>query len=357
MSFMSANFLSQPRISFVQLVMITRHMATMIKAGIPLTEVLDTLQGQSQKQSVSKVFGDIAKQVRNGTAFAEALKKYPTIFSSFYVSIVAIGEASGTLDGNLTFLADQLSKEHALRRKVQGAVLYPALVLASVTVMGGLISFFILPQLIEFFAAFEVELPVTTRILLGFAQFMADYGVGVLALLIAGALLFIVSFRVSKVAFFWHRIAIHLPLFGTMLFYGQLARFCRNFGVLLQSGVPVVESLITVSKTLGNVYLESIVASLAEKLAQGTSIESLLAEDEYVVFPAIMSKMVSVGERTGKLDESLLYLAQFYEDEIDNTAKSVTTLLEPVLLLGLGLGVGFVALAIITPIYELTGNI
>lgn len=337
--------------------MITRHMATMIKAGIPLTEVLEALQDQNKKQGVGKVFSGILKQVRNGTAFAEALKLYPSIFNSFYVNIVAIGEASGSLDENLAFLADQLAKEHALRKKIQGAVMYPTLVLLAVTIIGGLISFFILPQLIEFFSAFEIELPLSTRILLGIAQFTKEYGIVTLLLLAVLFVLWTFSFKIFKVKFFWHRSALRLPLFGKMIFYGQLSRFCRNFGILLKSGVPIVESLKTVSRTLGNVFLEKEVALLAEDVAKGSSIESLLAKKKYEVFPMLMSRMIAVGERTGNLDESLLYLAQFYEDEIDNTAKNITTLLEPALLLLLGLGVGFVALAIITPIYQLTGNI
>lgn len=354
---MSALSIFKPRMSFVNLVMVTKHMATMIKAGIPLTEVLETVKDQQTSKILADVYGSLLSKVRNGTSFAESLASYPSIFDHFYTSLVSIGESSGKLDENLTFLAEQLTKENTLRKKIQSAVMYPALVFISVTVMGGLISFFILPQLIEFFDAFEVELPITTKILLWFAHFIKDYGLLMVVFLAAAFVAFSLALTNKTFRYIWHKIMLKLPLFGKLIFYGQLARMCRNLGILLQSGVPVLGSIETTSNTLNNLYLEKKIEQLAQDLNKGTSIGKLLSLEKYEVFPKLMTKMVAVGEKTGKLDETLLYLAEFYEEEIDTAAKNVTTLLEPVLLLILGLGIGFVALAIITPIYELTGSI
>ncbi len=345
------------RVSFVDKLLFTKHLATMIKAGVPIAESLESLRDQSKSGTLRSVLQEVHKDVVNGLSLTEAFLKFPHIFSQFYISMVQVGEEGGTLEESLQFLAKQLSKDYALRQKIKGAMMYPALVFFATTIMGGFISLVILPKLVSFFDAFEIQLPITTQILLFVANFMKDYGI----LFFAGiGVLFFCLYLLLQTKHIqprWHRFKFKLPLFGKLILYGQLTRFARNLGVLLQSGVTVTSSLETTAHTMSNVALTNDLLEINEQLKKGKKIVDSLSEDKFAVFPGIVTKMIGVGEKTGNLEEVLLYLADFYEEEIDQIAKNITTVLEPILLLAIGLIVGFVALAIISPIYELTGSI
>jgi len=345
------------KISFAEKLFLTKHLATMIKAGIPLGEALETLIDQDQSSSLKKVLQQVVAQVKNGKSLADALRMHPQVFDSFYVSLVAVGEESGTLEESLLFLAEQLGKDYALRQKVQGAMMYPALVFLATFIMGGFISLYILPQLVKFFDAFEFKLPLSTRILLWVANFMKDYGV---LFFVSLFILFILGGAVVNLKFIkplWHSFLLKVPLFGKLMAYSQLARFSRNLGILMKAGLPVQRSLEVTAVTLSNVKFSRHVAEMSETIGKGQNIYQILEKKQFGEFPKLVAKMIGVGEKTGNLDTTLLYLGDFYEEEIDNLSKNLSTILEPILLLGIGLIVGFVALAIISPIYELTGSI
>lgn len=345
------------KVSFLDKLLFTKHLAVMIKAGIPITEALATLVDQTKSQAFKKVLSGVLSDVENGQSLAKSLEKFPKVFDEFYVSLVEIGEESGTLEGNLEFLSLQLAKDYSLRKKIQGAMLYPGLVFTATFIMGGFIALFVLPKLVDFFSAFEIKLPITTRILLFFANTMKNYGVFIFGGLVLFMFVSSLVLSLPKVKPWWHRVILKFPLFGEMLAYGQLARFARNLGTLIKSGVPVTKSLETTADTLSNLKFKNDLNEINEYLTKGKNIGDALDSKKYAEFPPLVSKMISVGEKTGKLEETLLYLGDFYEDEIDNISKNLTTILEPVLLIAIGLIVGFVALAIISPIYELTGSI
>lgn len=329
----------------------------MVKAGIPIAEAIDTIIAQTKSKIFKDVLGSILKDIENGQSLAKALKKHPHIFDELYVSLIEVGEEAGTLEENLVFLADQQAKDYAVRQKIQGALLYPAIVFFAITVMGGFIALFILPQLVDFFGTFEIELPLPTKILLFFALLMKNFGLlivaMILALFVGGSFLI----KTSKVKPYWHGLLLRIPLIGTLLSINQLSRFSRNLGVLLKSGVPVTRSLETTAQTLSNIQFKTSVLLLTQSVNKGNSLGETMKKKQFNMFPPLVSKMVTVGEKTGKLDEMLLYLAAYYEDDIDNVSKNLTTVLEPILLIIVGLIVGFVALAVISPIYELTGSI
>ena len=345
------------RISFLEKLLFTKHLATMVKAGIPVPEAFATLIEQSKSQALIAVLKGILKQVENGQSLAKAMQKHPKVFDQFYISLIEVGEESGALEENLEFLAKQLAKDYNLRKKIQGAMFYPALVFGATFVMGGFISLFILPKLIDFFSAFDIELPLTTRILLFFANLMKNYGLFVIVGVVA--FIFIMSniLRLPKIKPKWHAIILKAPLFGRLIAYGQLARFCRNLATLLKSGVPVTKSLEVTARTLSNLKFSNDLYKVAQRITEGKNIGEILEQKGYGEFPPLVSKMVHVGEKTGKLEETLAYLGDFYEEEIDDISKNLTAILEPIMLLTIGLVVGFVALAIISPIYELTGSI
>lgn len=329
----------------------------MVKSGIPVPEALSTLKEETKSGVFKNVLGSVLAEIQNGKTLATALAKQKGDFDEFYLSLIEVGEESGTLEQSLEYLAKQMSKDYAIRKKVQGALMYPAIVFAATFGMGGFIAFYILPKLVDFFAAFETKLPLATQILLWIANTIKDYGLMIIAGAIFAICGFLLLIQIPVIKFIWHKLMLKFPLFGKLLLYGQLVRFCRNFGTMITSGVPIARSLETTAGTLSNLEIQADVREVASQLAKGRNIGDILMQRKFRIFPLIVSKMISVGEKTGKLDEVLIYLGDYYEEEIDDITKNLTTILEPVMLIIIGIAVTFIALAIISPIYELTGSI
>jgi type IV pilus assembly protein PilC len=285
------------------------------------------------------------------------MAKHPKVFDGFFVSLVDAGEQSGNLENNLGFLADQTRKDFALKQKVKGAMLYPGLVLGATAVMGTGISWFVLPQLIDLFTSFEVELPLSTKILMGAAFFMRDYG----AFAFFGMILVIVSLvlllRMRHIKKISHRIMLRVPVLGKILSDGQLASFSRNLGTLLKSGIPMLTAFEITTNTLSNLVFVDDLKEIKERIKTGKSIFESMQAGHYDEFDKLTRRMIDVGEKSGNLEEMLIYLSDFYDEDIDGMSKNLTTLLEPALLLTIGIVVGFVAMAIISPIYSLVGGI
>lgn len=345
------------KVKFVDKLMFTKHLAVMTKSGIPIAESLQLLAEQSESKFFQKILTKILHDIENGASMTESMEKFPKVFDHFYISMIRTGEESGTLDETLVFLSSQLTKEMDLRKKIQGAMLYPTLVFSTITIMGGFIALFILPKLVDFFEAFDTELPFTTKVLLFVSNNMKDYGVFIIGGIVLTFFIISALLKSKPIKPFWHRIMLKLPIFGKLIVYSQTARFTRNLGILLKSGVPAIRSLETTTKTMSNIAFANDLKIITGSLDKGENIGKAIESHNFHEFPPIVSKMISVGEKTGNLDDSLIYLSEFYEEEIDNVSKNLSTILEPLMLIIIGLVVGFVALAIISPIYELTGSI
>lgn len=345
------------KVSFQEKLLLTKHLSTMIKAGIPIVDAFETLIEQSKSEYFKRILVSVMKDLENGKPLAKSLGKYPKVFDTFYLSLLEVGEASGTLNENMEFLTKQLAKDNELRKKVKSAMLYPAIVLTTTLIMGSFISLFILPRLVDFFASFEIDLPLSTKILVSFSNFMKNYGIiFFISLILAFVLLrFVVKLPAVKPK--WHTLILKIPTLGKMLSSTQLARFSRNLGTLLKSGVPITKSLEVTAQTLSNLRFREDLTEIAGSLSKGKSIGETMQKNNYNSFPPLVWRMISVGEKTGKLDETLLYLGDFYDEEVDDISRNLSTILEPVLLIFIGLVVGFVALSIISPIYQLTGSI
>ena len=344
------------KISFIEKLFFTKHLSIMLKSGITLPEALDSLKDEVKSPAFKKTLTNVSADVQKGKNLKEALARNPKAFNSLYLSLIRIGERSGSLEKNLEHLSTQLEKEHNFRKKVQSAMLYPLLVLSATTFLGGGIGLFILPKLVDFFEGLEVELPLTTKILLFVAQIMKNYGMiiipGFFGLLFLGSLIV----RLAAVKPHWHRFLLHSPIIGSFVKCTQLSSFCRNLGIMLQSGIPIAEALQISVDAAGNEVFKTDINKIAQAVEKGKSIESVLNKGKFFEFPSIAIKMIGVGEKTGRLEENLLYLGDFYEEELDGLSKNLSNVLEPIMLIGIGLVVGFVALAIISPIYELTGS-
>ena len=345
------------RVSYTEKLLFTKHLDTMVKAGIPIDEALETIYEQTKSPYFKQVLKSLMNDTANGQSLAKSFRKFPKVFDQFFISMISVGEESGRLEENLDFLSKQLAKDNSLRKKVRGALLYPAIVLSATLVMGTFIAFFVLPRLVEFFESFDIELPLPTKILLFVANAFKDYGIYIIATIITFSFLFRFLVTKTRLKKTWHRMIIKIPIFGNLIMYSQIARFARNFGTLIKSGVPISKSLDITADTLSNIKFKADLEEIGRELTKGKSVGNMMKKNNYSEYPPIVSRMIMVGEKTGKLEETLLYLSEYYEDEVDDISKNLSTILEPVLLLVIGLVVGFVAISIVSPIYELTGSI
>jgi len=345
------------RVSFLDKLFFTKHLAMMLKSGVTVTESIETIGDQSKSNKFRSILIDVSNSIRNGQTLAKALSIHPKVFDAFYISLVEVGEASGTLDRSLAYLATHLANEYAIRKKIQGALLYPMIVLTSVFVVGTGLSIFVLPNLVELFNSLDTELPITTKILLYFANITKEYGI----FLIIDFLIFIIAFRIlialPGIKPIWHRVLLSLPIFGELLQNGILTTICRNLGMMLKSGLTITKALIIQYQGTENLVFKDYMKRLEIAVDKGKDLHYELNLGNYSKFSPVAIKMIGVGEKTGKLDETFIYLGDFFEGEVDNLAKNLSVVLEPIILIVIGVIVGFVALAIITPIYDLTGSI
>lgn len=337
--------------------MFAKHLAMMLKSGISLPEALRVLEMETKTTTFRKVLDDVCRDVESGKKLAEALLLHPKDFDPFFASVVEVSEESGTLSDNLEFLAKQLSKENALHKKISGILLYPALILGVAVIMGSFISIFILPKLIDLFDSLEVTLPWSTRALLWFAALMKAHGILILLSLVGIFAAFRLVVRLHAVQPLWHAFLLSLPIVGPFLSAVSLGRLFRGLGIMMRSGLPLVHALGVEERSLTNRVFRRYAHELMEGVSTGTELSVLLARARFRHVPLLATKMVAVGERTGKLDESFFFLSRYFDEEVDTVARRFSTLLEPALLFAIAGVVLFIALSIITPIYSLTGSL
>ena len=351
----SAQILS--RVSFLDKLLFAKHLSIMLKSGINIAEAIDTLAIQTKSNKFHEILTQVSISVKNGQNLAKSLKKHPKIFSEFFISLVEVGEESGTLENSLTYLAEQLEKEYSLNKKIQGALLYPSIVLFSVIAVGIGMSFFVLPKLTDLFNSLNVKLPLTTVILLFFSNLMKNHGIIIISSFIILIILFRLFIHLPLIRPYWDRFLLSLPIFGELIQNQQTSSMCRNLGIMLKSGLPITKALAIQYESTKNYIFKDYIKKLQKAVDKGKDMGTELNEGNYSKVSPVAIKMIAVGEKTGKLDEVFIYLGNFFEEEVDNVAKNLSVVLEPIVLLVIGLAVGFVALAIISPIYELTGSI
>jgi len=343
--------------TFLEKFLFTKHLGVILKSGIPIAEAISIIKDQSTNNGFKMTVTKIEKDIINGTSLYQALKKFPRIFDSFYLHLVKIGEDSGNLDTNLNYLATALRKNYDFKKKVQGALLYPEIILVTALLVGGGISIFVLPQLIDLFKSLDITLPLSTQILLFVANLMKNYGLYIFT----GILLFIFIFKLIinqiSVKPHWHKILLSAPIFGKFLQYVEMSSMCRNLGMMLKSGLPVHLVFDTQIESTSNLVYRRYLEIIRQGVGAGRTIEEEIIKNKMIFIPNLATKMIGVGEKTGKLDESLLYLGDFFEDEVDQISKDFSTVLEPIILLIVGFMVAYLAMAIISPIYEFTGSI
>jgi len=335
--------------------LLAKHLSVMQQAGLTITESLAIVE-DSARGRMKHILAAVKKSVESGNSLSDSLKRFPKVFSGIFVSAVYAGETSGTLSENLKTLADQLAKEKELNAKIKGAMLYPIFILAASLVLGLTMSFLVLPKIIPLFEGLKTTLPPTTRALIAFSHFVGNHGTALFFGIVFGVifLLWLIKQKFSHPVTHW--ILLNAPIIKKIVRNTNLARFSRTLGTLLKSGLNIDEALGITRTTVGNYYFQNVIEEAGERVRKGTTLAENLAEHEKL-FPRMTTRMIRVGEESGNLEDTLAYLAEFYEAEVDNSTKSLSTAIEPILLLGIGLVVGFLALSIITPIYNITGNI
>lgn len=340
------------RVSAIDKIMFTRNLYLMIKAGLSILRALNILAKQTAKKGFKGIIVEVKKKIEKGAMFATSLQAYPKVFSPFYISMIKMGELSGQLEKVLNELAMQMKKDRELMVKVRSALMYPAVVLMTMVIVAILMVVMVLPQLTDIFEDFEVELPLTTRILISISHFIQDYGIFVIigAVALIALLVFLSRTRDGKRLI--HAFYVRMFILGPIVRKINIARFSRNLSTLLRSGIPITKALQITHDVLGNIYYKRAMTEAVRKVKKGIKMVDIL-EEEKTLFPPLVTQMIMVGEETGSLDDILNEIADFYEKEVTETMNNLSSILEPVLMVILGLAVGIVAVSIVSPIYSL----
>lgn len=343
------------RISFTDLVDFTRQLAIMLNAGLTLVDCFDILKKQVTKPALLKIIIGIDEQIRAGNSFSAALANYRPLFSNLYISLVKSGEKSGKLDQILLKLADNLEKQREFRGKIKGALIYPIIViLAMIGVMFIMITF-VIPQLLNLYKDFNISLPLTTQILILISSFLQKFWPLVITCGLVSLSFLKKYFSTKKGKKSLDGQLLKLPVLSKVIKMSALVDTTRTLSILIGSGVSILESLNIVIETSGNIIYQEAFERVYRKVEKGESLGKALAEEE--IFPPILVQMTIVGEETGHLDETLMRISRYFEMESELAIKAMTTLIEPAILVFLGLGVGFLVMSVISPIYQLTSSI
>lgn len=333
-----------------ELVVFTRQFATMIDAGLPLIQTLATLAEQSP-DGLAEIVADVRRQVETGQPLSSALEGFPRTFDRLYISLVRAGELSGNLEGVLEQLAGYMERADSLRRKVSGALAYPTVVLGMVVLLALGFLLFIIPLFEGIFTGFGAQLPLPTRVVVAISEFLRDYFY-IPLILIAGIWLFFRFYgETAEGRLKLDSAKLRLPIFGKLFVKVAVARFSRTLGILVRSGVPIMDGLAITAATAGNRLLEQAVKKTRRAVGEGQTIAEPLKQTE--VFPAMVVAMIAVGERTGRLEEMLGKIADFYDDEVEVTVTGLASLLEPILMIFMGLVVGGLVVSMYLPIFQM----
>lgn len=341
------------RVKIVEKMFFTQHLHIMVKTGFSLSRALATLALQTKNKYLRHVLEQIRVDVESGTSFSKAMAKHPRVFSEMYVNMVAAGETSGKLDEVLKRLAVQIHKDHTLISRVKGALTYPIVVVAAMIGVAIVTMIFVIPRLTEIFTESNIPLPLPTRILIAVSTFMAERWY----IVVAGAIiLFVLALRFVRTPRgkrTLDSLLLRLPVVAPIVEKINLARFTRTLSSLLQTDIPIVQSFTIIASTLGNTHYKNAALDIADKLKTGVNISSMLQRYPRL-FPPVARQMVAIGEESGTLDTISGEIAIFYEEEVDQTMNSLSSLIEPILMLLLGVGVAGMAISIILPIYQLS---
>jgi type IV pilus assembly protein PilC len=352
-----AKFLDQFKtVPLKELMIFARNLSIMVASGLTVSRAVMNLALQTKNKRFNKILLDIFAEIQSGKSLSEGLVKYQNIFGELFINMVRVGEAAGNLDEVLRIVAVQLEKEHSLKSKARGAMIYPAVILVVMIIIGIIMLTFVLPKLTAVFADTGAQLPVATRMIIAMSDALRNHGllIGIIFIILIIFLQYWLRQKSGKIAFSW--LALHFPAFSPLVRQMNCARFSRLYSSLLKSGISVVEALKIISHTLTNYYYQEALSAGVAEIQKGVSLSKILADNNNI-FPTLVSQIVQVGEETGKTEEVLMQLAEFYEEEVDQITKNLSAIIEPMLMVVIGVAVGFFAVAMLMPMYSMLDSI
>lgn len=341
------------RVSQDDIVNITRQLATMINAGLPLIQAFSILQQQS-KPALQDVIRHLSREIEGGSTLGAALKKQPKVFDSVYISLVEAGEAAGALDTILNRLADTLEQQKEFRAKTKGALIYPSIVMTAMLVVMTVMMIFVVPKMTELYADFDADLPAATQFLMNLSSFMRNQWYVLIAMGIGGYTIFRGWKKTPQGRVQHDKLMLRVPVFGPLKQKVLVTEFARTMSLMINAGISLLQALDIVGRGIDNMIYKTAVQEARDDVEKGRPLSQSL--EKQAVFPLLLPQMVAVGEETGQLDAVLDKLAMYYDSETEHAIKNMTTALEPMIMVVLGLGVGFLIIAIIMPIYNLTSQ-
>ncbi len=333
------------------LILFTRQLSSMLSSGLTLIRSLEILKEQFTNEAMLEDVSSIITDIEEGKTFSFAISKFPDVFSPIYVSIIKSAESSGLLDRALLRLSDNLEKEEKLKGTIKAALFYPAIVVALMAVVVFIMMTFVIPQLANLYKSLNVELPLPTKIIISVSGFFVVFWPLVIGLTALSIFLYRRWYKTEAGRLIIDNLIFKIPVFGNLIKKVILTELTRTLGVLVGSGSLVVDSLIQTSETLGNIHYRNAVKDVARKVENGVTIGDAMSS--YSLFPPLLVQLVKIGEQTGKLDETLLKASEYFEREAEQLVKTLTTALEPLIMVTLGVGVAFLMISVITPIYSL----
>ncbi|MCK5085622.1 type II secretion system F family protein [Candidatus Parcubacteria bacterium] len=343
-------------ISQQEKIILTKHLSTMIKSGLSLKEGIETILNDTKKKAFKKVLTEAKFDLEKGQPLSVTFKKYPNFFSNIFIALIKAGESSGTLEKSLDYLGIQLKKDYKLKQKIKGAMAYPFVLIAASIAVIFIMMVFVVPKLTKVFAQSDLELPWTTQLIIKISDFISGNIYLIICFFIATSLSLLYFRKKKKVQNIISEIIFKIPFVSELYIKIILVRFIRTFGILLSSGINILKALDISAETVGYNKYHKAIKELGKEISHGVSISNSMRKRRDL-FPYMLINMVSVGEKTGNLDSILNELATFYEEEVDNSIKNLVSLIEPLLLLVMGLIVAAIAFSVIMPIYQLVGSI
>ena len=349
--------LQKPRLSLKDQIFFAKRLSFFIHAGVPLIEAIDIIRMQTRSKAKKELFNTIQKDIAEGQYLATSLARTGGVFNDFAINIIRVGEGSGILKENLSYLADELTKRKELRSKVTSALVYPAFITVATLGITILLTVFIFPKIMPIFVSLHVPLPFTTRALIAISLFLKSWGIlTFFVLMVIAVTLLVLRNTYTRVRHAADSILLYLPLAGSIAKNYNLANYSRTLGLMLRSGIPITTAMGVVSQTTPNLLYKNAYAEITDALVRGETVSQGLARFPKL-FPDVLTHMVSVGEKTGSLAQTLIYLAELYETEVNDLTKNLSSSIEPVLMMVMGLIVGLIAVSIITPIYAITQHL
>ena len=351
---LSVSFLAKfSSVSLQDKILLVKNLSILLRAGVPLTRALKIMADQAKNPKFRQILQDVHKQVESGKSLSEAFAAYPSVFKNVFISMFKVGELSGSLDKSLEYLAYQLEREHEIKAKTKGAMMYPAVVVFAIIVVGVLMSIFVLPSLVGVFKETNQELPVMTKAVIAFTDFMSGHPVLVLAIMIGLVVGAVAGYRTTSGRSVFDKVIIKFPVIGNIVQKVNLARFSRTISSMLKSGTPIIEGLQVCADSMDNVHYRAALQEAVQDVRVGKTLTASLSKHPEL-FNYLVLQMIGVGEESGNVDTILEELAGHYEAEVDDTMRNFSSVIEPIMILVIGGIVGVLAIALISPIYNMT---